>query len=129
MKKQTELYCHKYYDKNHKRVSIVGEHLNKKKLVLSVYRCSPEDAFNKVRSRIVKELISSGYHTLAEIKERTGISIELKTIDIKGEFPKKEFLEYIRSNYYTYAPVYQKKMKLVKAEEKQLLMEIAKMHK
>jgi hypothetical protein len=89
--------------------------LNSSKLIISTWACSKTDKFNKKLSGQVKDFVVHGYKTLPEIKELTGVNINTYMIDIPGERPQKEFMEYIRENFYTYAETYRIKSILVPA--------------
>lgn len=109
---QPQVYtCMKYYDKTGKRVSIKATQMNREKMIVETFYCSKKDVFRKKRSREIFAAMEN--HHSGEIKEMFGITIHSQIIEIEGSKPKKQFLEWCRSNFYHYAPCYTEKQILI----------------
>jgi len=85
-------FCMKYYDESGKRISIRAHQLNREKMIIELWRASKRDKFLKKFSRKIFNALEE--HHAGEIKEKFGVTIESLVIDVDGDYPKREFLQW-----------------------------------
>lgn len=96
--------CFKFYTKKGQRVSAFCEILGCQ-LTITTFYCSKQDLHKFDKKFSWKIWNEHEGKELRVIKEEFGVTLHQNTIEVDPKFARKEFIEWLRYNFYLHGPV------------------------